>query len=160
MMAFLLLAPASTKWLGWRKDRTSPRDRLGRFCDIYCAVRLRHSFCVTCYRWHSVEQLFQWKLWTKILTTLVKRRKSYKCVCINSWGVFLTRVHKSFTGNLARYSFSLFEQNTTPNEQDEWTTAELLTSKTMDDYRNSPTVKFCTDLFPAHRCPFAIKFNF
>ena len=113
MMAFLLLAPASTKWLGWRKDRTSPRDRLGRFCDIYCAVILRHSFYVTCYRWHSVEQLFQWKLWTKILTTLVKRRKSYKCVCINSWGVFLTRVHKSFTGNLARHSFSLFEQNTT-----------------------------------------------
>ena len=27
----------------------------------------------------------------------------------------------------------------------------------MDDYRNSPTIKFCTDLFPAHRCPSAIK---
>ena len=23
----------------------------------------------------------------------------------------------------------------------------------MDDYRNSPTFKFCADLFPAHRCP-------
>ena len=22
-------------------------------------------FCVTCYQWHSGEQLFQWKLWTK-----------------------------------------------------------------------------------------------
>ena len=25
----------------------------------------------------------------------------------------------------------------------------------MDDYRNSPTIKFCADLFPAHRCPSA-----
>ena len=22
----------------------------------------------------------------------------------------------------------------------------------MDDYRNSPTIKFCADLIPAHRC--------
>ena len=29
----------------------------------------------------------------------------------------------------------------------------------MDDYRNSPTTKFCADLFPAHRCPSAIKFK-
>ena len=28
----------------------------------------------------------------------------------------------------------------------------------MDDYRNSPTVKFCADLFPADRCP-PIKFK-
>ena len=27
----------------------------------------------------------------------------------------------------------------------------------MDDYRNSPTIKFCADLFPAHRCPSVIK---
>ena len=29
----------------------------------------------------------------------------------------------------------------------------------MDDYRNSPTIKFCADLFPAHRCPSSIKFK-
>ena len=29
----------------------------------------------------------------------------------------------------------------------------LITSKTMDDYRNLPTIKFCADLFPAHKCP-------
>ena len=29
----------------------------------------------------------------------------------------------------------------------------------MDDYRNSPTIKFCADLFPAHRCPSVIKFQ-
>ena len=23
----------------------------------------------------------------------------------------------------------------------------------MDDYRNLPTIKFCADLFPAHKCP-------
>ena len=61
MMTFLLFAPA--KWLGWRKDRKSRRDRLGRFCDIYCAVT-SILFCVRCYQWHSLEHLF-WKVWTK-----------------------------------------------------------------------------------------------
>ena len=32
--------------LGWRKGRKSRRDRLGRFCDICCAVILRHSFAL------------------------------------------------------------------------------------------------------------------
>ena len=27
----------------------------------------------------------------------------------------------------------------------------------MDDYRNSLTIKFCADLFPAHRCPSVLK---
>ena len=46
MMTFPLFAPARTKWLGWRKDRKSRRDRSGRFCDIYCAVILRYSFAL------------------------------------------------------------------------------------------------------------------
>ena len=29
----------------------------------------------------------------------------------------------------------------------------------MDNYRNSPTIKFCADLFPARRCPSVIKFK-
>ena len=29
-MTFLLFAPASTKWLGWRKNRKSRRDRFSR----------------------------------------------------------------------------------------------------------------------------------
>ena len=29
----------------------------------------------------------------------------------------------------------------------------------MDIYRNSPTIKFCADLFPAHRCSSVIKFQ-
>ena len=29
----------------------------------------------------------------------------------------------------------------------------------MDNYRNSPTFKFCANLFPALRCPSAIKFK-
>ena len=29
----------------------------------------------------------------------------------------------------------------------------------MDDYRNSPTIKFSADLFSAHRCPSALKFK-
>ena len=27
----------------------------------------------------------------------------------------------------------------------------------MDNYRNSPAIKFCADLFLAHKCPSAIK---
>ena len=27
------------------------------------------------------------------------------------------------------------------------------------DYRNSPTIKFCADLFPTYRCPSATKFK-
>ena len=29
----------------------------------------------------------------------------------------------------------------------------------MNDYRNSPTIKFCADLFAAHTCPSVIKFQ-
>ena len=70
MMTFLLSAPASTKWLGWRKDRKSLRDRLGRFCDIYCAVILRYLLSVT----------FCGAVGLKVMDqkTLVERRWSYK----------------------------------------------------------------------------------
>ena len=30
----------------------------------------------------------------------------------------------------------------------------------MDDYRNSPTSKFCANVFPAHSCPFYDKVFF
>ena len=39
------------------------------------------------------------------------------------------------------------------------TSSQIFDWKTMDDYRNSPTIKFCADLFPAHRCPSVIKFQ-
>ena len=41
-----LFAPKSSKWLGRRQDRKSRRDRLGRFCNIYCAVIRRYSFAL------------------------------------------------------------------------------------------------------------------
>ena len=68
MMTFLLFAPASTKWLGWRKDRKSWTDRLGRFCDIFTPLRYVSSvtFCGA-----VVLKVMDQK-------TLVKRRWSYK----------------------------------------------------------------------------------
>ena len=50
MMTFLMFAPASTKWLGWRKDRKSRRDRSGRLTFIvqsYFDTLLRYAvtFC-------------------------------------------------------------------------------------------------------------------
>ena len=110
MMTFLLFAPASTKWLGWRKDRKSRRDCSGGFCDIYCAVILWYS-CVT--QWHSVEQLF-WKLWTKrhsISTGEVIR-------CVQLW-IYKHLERHEFTNlwfileTLPRHSSSLFDWNKT-----------------------------------------------
>ena len=66
MITFLLLAPASTKWLGWRKDRKSRRDRLRRFCDIYYAVILRYVLSVTFFGAVVLKVMDQ--------KTLVKRR--------------------------------------------------------------------------------------
>ena len=133
MLTFLLFAPASTKWLGCGKDRTSPMDRIGRFCDIYCEVILQHSFAlcvISDILWSSCFSE-SYALWTKILTTLVKRRRSYKVritlYTINTWRVCQTRVHKSFTGNLARHSFSLFDRNKT-QAQTSKTSEQRLTS--------------------------------
>ena len=59
-------------------------------------------------------------------------------------------------------SFSLFDRNKTrlkTSKTSEWFNGYLITSRTMDDYRNSPTIKFCADLLPAHRCPSAIRFK-
>ena len=73
MMTFLLFAPSSTKWLGWRKDRKSRRDRSGRFCDIY----LVHSYFDTLLRYAVT---FGAAVILKFMDqkTLVKRRWGYK----------------------------------------------------------------------------------
>ena len=42
---------------------------------------------------------------------------------------------------------------------DQKTLVKLITRRTMDDYRNSPTIKFCANIFPAHRCPSALTFK-
>ena len=52
------------------EDRKSRRDRLGRFCDIYCAVILRYVLSVT-FCGAVVLNVMDQK-------TLVKRRWSYK----------------------------------------------------------------------------------
>ena len=86
---------------------------------------------------------------------------------INTWRVCQTRVYhsqifdwKQFT----RHSFSLFggirlSPQTSKTSEATASLSRLITSRTMDDYRNSPTIKFCADLFPAHRCPAAVKFK-
>ena len=75
MMTFLLFAPASTKWLGWRKTQIK-KLTIGRFCDINRAVILRYSFAL--HTWLSVTccgAVVQNVIDQK---TLVKRRWSYK----------------------------------------------------------------------------------
>ena len=66
MMTFLLFAPASTKRLGWRKDKKFRRDRSGRFCDICCAVILRYSFVfISPIVWNMCENLLYESLYFK-----------------------------------------------------------------------------------------------
>ena len=71
------------------------------------------------------------------------------------------RVHKSLTGNnlLPDTLFSLWgnkAQSQTSKTSE--STASLSLAERSDDYRNLPTIEFCADLSPAHRCPF-IKFK-
>ena len=56
-------------------------------------------------------------------------------------------------------SLSLIGIRLSPKQARRVNNGYLLTSRTMDDYRISLTIKFCADLFPAHRCPSAIKFK-
>ena len=95
----------------------------------------------------------------------MKLQGAYNCVYINTWRVCQTRVHKSliYIGNLARHSFSLFDRNKTQPQtsktSEQRLAYQIITSRTMDDYRNSPTIKLCADLFAAHRCPSTIRFK-
>ena len=65
IMTFLLFTPANKRWLRWKKKkRKSPRGprRLILWHLLYSDTSLLSW--VTCYQWHSVEQLF-WMLWTQ-----------------------------------------------------------------------------------------------
>ena len=77
MMTFLLFAPASTKWLGWRKTQKIPKQQLtiGRFCDMNCAVILRYSVLR-----YVLSVTFCGAVVMKVIDqkTLVKCRWSYK----------------------------------------------------------------------------------
>ena len=75
-----------------------------------------------------------------------------KTLDTNTWRVCQTEME-----TICQHSFSLFggirlsSVHKTQKKQDEWINAQLITSRTKDDYRNSSTINFCADLFPAHR---------
>ena len=156
IMTFLLFAPASTQWLGWRKTQKLPRGPLtiGRFCDInYFDTLLRYVLSVT-FRGTVVMKVMDKK-------TLVKRRWRYEVritVYILTPSEFCqTRVHKSLIGNLARHSFSLFDRNKTrpqTSKTSEWLTASLSLAErwTITGIRRSAksvlTFSLLTDVLP------------
>ena len=55
----LFFTPASKRWSG-----KSPKGPLRLILWNLLYIHTSIFFCVTCYQWRSVEQLF-WKLWTK-----------------------------------------------------------------------------------------------
>ena len=119
---FYCSLPASKSWLGW--CRKSQRDRLGWFCDTYCAVILWSLFCVTC----SIPVTFCGAAVLKVKDqeTLVSHYWSYR--------VRIT-VETSTLGEFARHELtnlwwetichtlflSLWGNKTqSPNKRDEW----------------------------------------
>ena len=156
MMTFLLFALASTKWLGWRKTQKIPKRPLTLIVQSYFDTP-----CVTCYQWHSVEQNV-----IKVMDqkTLVKNRWSYK-VRITVYILTPSEFARHEVTNLwletlpDTLSLSLTGISLGPTQArrvNDSTVGLYIKSRTMDDYRNSTTIKFCADLFPAHRCPSAI----
>ena len=159
MMMFLLFAPASTKWLGWRKDRKFRRDRSGRFCDMivqsYFDTLLRYvvTFCGAV----VLKVMDQ--------TTLVKRRWGYKIrLTVPKHLESLPDTSSQIVDLYYKPCQTLFlflwtEEDSAPNKQDEWTTASLSLAErwTITEIRRQS--RFCADLFPAHRCPSVIKFQ-
>ena len=56
-LTFLLFMPASKRWLEWCKTQDPPWNRLG---SLWLDLLYSHTsilFFVTCYQWHSAEQL-------------------------------------------------------------------------------------------------------
>ena len=113
----------------------------------------------------------------KLRITILKYHSWYLCQI--SLQIMLLPIH--IYGEFARHEFRIFWLETlpdslslsltgirlSPKQARRVNNGWLITSRTLDDYRNSPTIKFCADLmalgadlFPAHRsCPSAIKFK-
>ena len=142
MMTFLLFAPASTKWLAWCKDRKSRRDRLGRRCDIYCAVifpdtLLRYVLSVT----------FCGEVILKVMDqkTLIKRRWSYKLrrtVYVLTLSEFagheFTNIWLETLPDILCLSLTGLRLGPKQARRVNDSTASSL-ARTKDSYRNSPT---------------------
>ena len=146
----------------WGRFAKRPRRRRARtlivqsYFDTLLPYVLSLTFCGT-----VVMKVMDQK-------TLVKHRWSYKVritmYILTASEFCQTRLHKSLIGNLARHFliFSFFDRTKTrpqTSKTSEWFNGQLITSRTMDDYRNSLITKFCAELFPAHRCPSVIKFK-
>ena len=65
----------------------------------------------------------------------------------------LSALFPSLWGNKTQLTPQDTKRHKTQNKQDEGINAQLITSRTMNDYRNSPTINFCADLFPDHIFP-------
>ena len=108
MMTFLLFAPASKRWLGWRKtenpEGTAKVDFVTFIVQSYFDTLLRYVLSVT-FCGAAVLKVINEK-------TLVKRRWSYKApttvyIYKYPWRVCQTRVHKSLIGNNLQDTLSL-----------------------------------------------------
>ena len=85
----------------------------------------------------------------------MKLQAVYNCI-YNAWRVYKTRVLKSLTGNNLQdtLSRSLWgNKNQSQTSETSELTARLSLAERWTITENSQTIKFCADLFPAHRCP-------
>ena len=141
---FLLFTAASKRLLVCGTTENPRRDGLGWFCDNYCTVILRCTFALSVTFCQAAVYM--------------KFKCAYSTVYIKALGE-ITRhefiIHKSLIGNILpdTISLSLGDKTKSKNKQDEWNNGQLVTTRTMDYYRNSPTIKFSADVFPSHKCP-------
>ena len=112
-----------------------------------------------------MEQLF-WKLWTKRQSLIADEVNYTVCITVYIWilGEFARHVFTNLWLETIWQTlcFSLFgeirlsQQNRSTNKQDKWINGLLITCRTMEDYRNSPTIKwFHADFIPCSQiwCP-------
>ena len=90
---------------------------------------------------HSVEQPTFFKLWTKNHLLSADEYKYFESLPDTKSQIFQWK-------HFARHSFSLIGGiRLSPHTSKTSESTASGTSRTTDDYRNSPTIKFCADLF-------------
>ena len=144
-MTFLLFGPASKRWFGLRKTENPEGTD---WVDFVTFILQSDFDALLCYEL-SVTLYGASHLKVMDPKTLIKCRWSCK-VCIT--------VYIYTLGEFARHEFASLWLETICQTLFLCLWGNKHTSTTMDNYRNSPTIKFCADLFLAHRCP-SVKFK-
>ena len=149
--------PEGKRWLWWRKTKNPEGTALVDFVTF---------ISITCYQWHSVDQLFlkvmdqktlvkcRWSYNVRITQCLYKHLKSLpdtsSKICPPpplDWKQFPTLFLSLWRNKTQSLKRKTSKSTASLSLAERWTISE-----------NSPTIKFSADLVLAHRC-LSIKFK-